>query len=41
MKSVSRTHLNPISRDLLLIAIGTFIVAVTLVTLTVMALHQL
>lgn len=41
MKSTGRTHINPIGRDLLLITVGTFIVSVILVTLAVMALHQL
>ncbi len=41
MKSVSRTQFNPINRDLLMIVIGTFVLAVTLVTLTVLALLQL
>ncbi|MCS6975044.1 MAG: hypothetical protein N2044_09385 [Cyclobacteriaceae bacterium] len=41
MKSAGRIHVNPISRDLLLIAVGTFVAAVTLVTLAVIALHQL
>lgn len=41
MKSTSRIQVNPISRDLLLIAVGTFLAAVTLVTIAVIALHQL
>jgi hypothetical protein len=41
MKSARSTSANPIGRDLLIITIGTFLVAVVLVTLTVLVLHQL
>jgi hypothetical protein len=41
MKSAIRPHINPIGRDLFIITLGTFILTVILVTLAVMALHQL
>lgn len=41
MKTISKPHINPISRDLAVLAVASFIIAVTLVTAAIVLVSQL
>lgn len=41
MKTLSKPYINPISRDLVVLAIGSFVLAVTLVTAAIILVNQL
>lgn len=41
MKTLSKPFINPISRDLLVLAIASFVMAVTVVTAAIILVNQL
>jgi hypothetical protein len=41
MKTLSKPYINPIGRDLVVLAIASFVIAVTLVTAAIILVNQL
>lgn len=41
MKTISKPYFNPISRDLVVLAIASFVIAVTFVTAVIILVNQL